>query len=469
MTCTTCASSQVSYKDPLATQTSVVTDHVTGLHHLLKKEILPAGIDPSIDRLTTALFHIAQLPNVPASAIDGIQAVGFLLEKVGTMALSTEIQNMLHTSLTETITNHVIAVISPHVASMQDTVLALKLPSPLAPPMTSTQSKTLPSPTPDSAPALTPDDLLPHVDSICTSVNTIQEKMPLLEAIHKHLVVTGSGDTLASISTSLDRTEMLVDNVGAGLTLVTEVVNTLLPSLDSTQTQMDILQGCLTSPPPPQTTQSPPAPSHTYSDAVKSPPRSQLVTAALAKVETWTRQVLFTPTPDQTLYTKTTDPGHVAVDIMDFMLTLQDKETPFTNVKSAVCLNNGNLLLELSSAEAAEWMRLEPIRNILSNSLGIDAVVKEHTYTLVVPFFPTLLEFTDLLLLSNIEMENELPPSSFHSIHWAKNPERCKPGQHVAHALLSVRAAEVANALLRDGLYVLRMKLFPKKDRKEPV
>ncbi|KIK12159.1 hypothetical protein PISMIDRAFT_18936 [Pisolithus microcarpus 441] len=420
---TTRASSQVSYKDPLATQTSIVTDHVTGLRHLLKKEILPAGINPSINRLTTALFHIAQLPNVPASAIDGIWAVGFLLEKVGATVLSTEIQNMLCTSLTEMIINHVIAAISPHVAFMQDTVLALKLPSPLAPPMTSTQSETLPSPTLDSAPALTPDDLLPHVESICTLVNTIQEKMPLLEAIHKHLVVTGSSDTLASISTSLDCMEMLVDDVGAGLTLVTEVVNTLLPSLDSTQTQMDILQGHLTSPPPPQTTQSPPAPSHTYSDAVKSLPRSQLATAALAKAETWTRQVLFTPTPDQTLYTKTTDPGHIAVDVMDFMLTLQDEETPFTNVKSAVCLNNGNLLLELSSSEAAEWMRLEPIRNILSNSLGIDMVVKEHTYTLVVPFFPMLLEFTDLLLLSNIEMENELPPSSFHSVHWAKNPE----------------------------------------------
>ncbi|KIK20586.1 hypothetical protein PISMIDRAFT_39861, partial [Pisolithus microcarpus 441] len=46
---------------------------------------------------------------------------------------------------------------------------------------------------------------------------------------------------------------------------------------------------------------------------------------------------------------------------------------------------------------------------------------------------------------------------------------RRKPGQRVAHALLSVRNADVANTLLRDGLYVLRTKLFPKKDKKEPI
>ncbi|KAI6026580.1 hypothetical protein PISMIDRAFT_73459, partial [Pisolithus microcarpus 441] len=43
------------------------------------------------------------------------------------------------------------------------------------------------------------------------------------------------------------------------------------------------------------------------------------------------------------------------------------------------------------------------------------------------------------------------------------------PGQHVAHALLHIENALVANCLLRDGLYVYCMKLLPKKDKREPV
>ncbi|KAI6102136.1 hypothetical protein F5141DRAFT_1217717 [Pisolithus sp. B1] len=220
----TCATSQASFKDPLATQISIITDHATGLHYLLKRDSLPLGINLTIDRLATALFLIAQLPNVLASAIDRIWAVAFLMEKVGTMTLAMEIQHMLCTSLTEMITNHVIALISPHIASMWDTALALRLPTPLASPTTNTQ-----------------EDLLPHVKSIHTSVNAIQKKMPLLEAIHKHLVGTGGGNTLASISASIDHRKMLVDDVGAGLSLVTEVVNTLLPSLNTTQAWIDSL------------------------------------------------------------------------------------------------------------------------------------------------------------------------------------------------------------------------------------
>ncbi|KAI6001327.1 hypothetical protein EDD15DRAFT_2516474 [Pisolithus albus] len=216
------ATSQASFKDPLATQTTTVTDHATGLRYLLKKEIHPAGIDPTVGSLTTALFLVAQLPNVPASAIDGVRAVAFLLEKVGATKLMTEIENTLRTTLSETITNHVVAAISPHIASIQDSALTLKQTVPLASPKTSTPNGIPPGTSPDPTPTQPPEPVLPHIQSIHSTVNSIHEKMPILEAIHKHLVVLGCGDTLASIGATLDRAEMLADDVGAGLSLVTE-------------------------------------------------------------------------------------------------------------------------------------------------------------------------------------------------------------------------------------------------------
>ncbi|KIK20585.1 hypothetical protein PISMIDRAFT_105479, partial [Pisolithus microcarpus 441] len=312
------ASSQANFKDLLATQTSIITDYATSLRHLLRKGVLQPGTEPTTDTLSTALFQIAQFPNVPASAIDGIRAVAFLLEKVDATALSLDIQNTLRTSLPETITNHVIAALSPHIASLQDSALALKHPIPPPPRLTPPQDDAPPDITPSPAPAQALEDLLPHVKSIHTT----------------------------------------------------------------------------------------------------------LVTSALAKAEIRARQVLFTPTPDQTLYSKSTDPGTIAIDILDATMAHQNEDAPYINVRSAVCLNNGNLLIELSSAEAAEWMRSTEVRTTLSSSLGINAVVKERTFTVVVPFFPTPLDISDPFLLTNIENENDVPPGSLHSIRWAKNPER---------------------------------------------
>ncbi|KAI6003076.1 hypothetical protein EDD15DRAFT_2192467 [Pisolithus albus] len=391
------STAQANFKDPLATLTTIVTDHDTGLRYLHKKEFLPAGTETTTERLATALFQIAQLPNVPATAIDGIRAVAFLLEKAGTTALVTEIHNTLRTSLSETITNHVIASISPHVASIQDAALALKSPPLLAAP-------TLDKPTADNpVNPLTPsnapnpvvthpgEDALPYIRSIQSTVNALQDKMPLLEAIHKHLVITGSGDVMASISTTLDRTEMLVDDVSLGLLQATDAVNSLLPALDSTQAQMAHLVGQMVTPIPPQLPQPNATPARSYSDVAKTPPTPQLASAALAKAETRSRQVLFTPAPGQTLYSKTTDPGSIAIDILDATIPFMCGEAPHVDIKAVVCLNNGNLLVELSTAEAADWLRSEETRKILSNSLGIDAVVKERTLTLPkTPSRPTL-------------------------------------------------------------------------------
>ncbi|KIK20054.1 hypothetical protein PISMIDRAFT_84786, partial [Pisolithus microcarpus 441] len=138
-------------------------------------------------------------------------------------------------------------------------------------------------------------------------------------------------------------------------------------------------------------------------------------------------------------------------------------------IKSVVCLNNDNLLLELNSEEVAHWIRTMPIRDSLSTKLGIEAVVKVPTFAIVVPFFPISHDLTALEFLSKIELENDIPPHSLHLAWWVKNPEHHKPGQQVAHALLHTTSAPVANRLLRDGLYVHCMKLFQKKDKKEPV
>ncbi|KAI6026581.1 hypothetical protein BKA83DRAFT_74666, partial [Pisolithus microcarpus] len=262
---------------------------------------------PTLSKLTTVLHLVTQLPHVPASAIDSIRAIAYLLDHVETTSFNVEFQNTVFPSLSETVANHVIASISLHIASLQDSV----------------------------------------------------------NSLHKHL--------------------------------------TSHPPVTSQ----------VHAPPQPL-----PQPTHLYSNAAKTPPHSHLAAAALAKAEMHTRQVLFTPTLAQTLYTKNTDPISIAASISDLLITLIDEDSPYANIKSAVCLNNSNLLLELNSEEAAQWVRTPPIKEALSTTLGIDTMVKVHTFAIMAPFFPVSHDLTDPTFLSEIELENDIPPHSLHSAQW---------------------------------------------------
>ncbi|KAI5992804.1 hypothetical protein EDD15DRAFT_2442092 [Pisolithus albus] len=439
------STSHASFKDPLTAQISTVTDQASGLRYLQKREFLPVGEPLTLSKLSTALHLVAQLPSVPASAIDGIRAIAYLLDHVNTITLSEEFQNTVLPSLSETVANHVVASISPHIATLQDSVTKL-------------QSGTPQQPNPDHASDQTIAALQLDVTSTRDSIKQLEGKLSILDTLHQHLATSGMVAPHSDPST-VERIETAVDLVHSSLTDVNLSIDVLLPSLNATQTQVNTLHKHLTS--------HPPTPSQGPTPRQPLPQPARLYT--LAKAETRARQVLFMPTPTQTLYTKNSDPISITGSISELLITLEDEDSPYVNIKSAVCLNNGNLLLELNSEAAAQWIRTPPVRETLSTKLGIDAVVKVHTFAVVVPFFPVSYDLTDPAFLSEIERENDMPPHSLHSTRWVKNPEHRKPGQCMAHALLHIGSASAANGLLRDGLYVHCTKLFPKKDKREPV
>ncbi|KAI5982881.1 hypothetical protein EDD15DRAFT_2490324 [Pisolithus albus] len=354
------STSHANLKDPLATQTSTVTDQASGLRYLQKRELLPVGDPPSLRNLTTALHFIAQLPHVPASAIDGIKAVAFLLDHVKTASHEAELQNSVLPSLSETVANHVIASISPHIASLQDSATKLQHGNPHPPQQ----------PLPNGSSEQIIAALLPDIASTRNSIKQLEGKLNILDTLHQHLATNGTVGSCAD-TTTLERIETAVDSVNLCLTDVNMSIDILVPSLTATQSQVNALHKYMTSQNP-ATPQGPVTslPARSYSDVAKTPPQSRLAAAALAKAETRSRQVLFTPSATQTLYSKNTDPASIAADIMDLLITLVDENSPHANIKSAVCLNNGNLLLELNSEEAAHWIRSAHVRETLSTKLG---------------------------------------------------------------------------------------------------
>ncbi|KIJ19213.1 hypothetical protein PAXINDRAFT_70215, partial [Paxillus involutus ATCC 200175] len=138
-------------------------------------------------------------------------------------------------------------------------------------------------------------------------------------------------------------------------------------------------------------------------------------------------------------------------------------------IKRVLRLNNGGLLIELGSEEAAVWLKSDQIRDNLADPLGIQAITKDQPYQLLVPFLPIVTNLEALTMLRNLESENNLDCGTITQAKWVKPPEKQAASQRVAHTVLTLCNPLSANLLIRDGLYFKQEKFFPRKDKKEAI
>ncbi|KAF9234669.1 hypothetical protein BU15DRAFT_52371, partial [Melanogaster broomeanus] len=301
------------------------------------------------------------------------------------------------------------------------------------------------------------------------------DKMPLaaIEAIRAVAFLLEEESVSKTTSTSLKMNlenvkqmhENLPSSVDTILTRLEEVKTSIMilkPSLDTTQFCLDSFIS--------KTAQEPVPPPRSYSDITRtSPPISTQNHAALARAAVRARQILFDPSPGQTLYSPTSPPAEVASRLNEAILSLRTEESPITTIKAILRLRNGGLLAEVNSEEAASWIKSKYIREKLITTLGIQANIKDRLYSIVVPYLPITSRTDSPSFLRTIEEENNLATGAINTIRWIKPIERRNPNQKVAHAILTTSDPMVANTLLKDGLYVNREKLYPRKNKREPT
>lgn len=138
-------------------------------------------------------------------------------------------------------------------------------------------------------------------------------------------------------------------------------------------------------------------------------------------------------------------------------------------VRAAVLLRGGGLLLELNSAEAADWLHEETNRRAFLDNLGTGASIKDRTYQVIVQFIPIEFNPDNDESLRQYEVANGLEKGSVLKAEWIKPARDRKPMQKVATARFYHRNANSANHILSKGAYILNKKTIPKKPRKEPI
>ena len=273
----------------------------------------------------------------------------------------------------------------------------------------------------------------------------------------------------ANLISTTARAEDAADAICSGTKEIKGIIDILTPSLDSVQSQLNSLATKITVTSAASNTSEPTIPK-SYSAAVKQssyPPAP--VSAALIRAATKERQVLFDPTPGNTLFTPESTPNEIAKVLQTAFQSTRKEDSPEVTVKAAQRLRNGGILVELTTAEAAMWIRTPEIRLEILKALNMPANIKNRTFPIIVPFVPITTPIEDVNWIRTVEEENSLSLGAIDSIKWIKPKERRTPEQRFAHTMFHFTTAEAANISLRDGIYINKEKLHPRKDKREPV
>lgn len=193
------------------------------------------------------------------------------------------------------------------------------------------------------------------------------------------------------------------------------------------------------------------------------------ISAALARAATRDRQILFDPVPGSVLFATEVTSAEIATKMKQAFTASQSDDTPDIQIKAITRLRNGGFITELTTTEAAKWIRTPENRLKITNALDLPATIKERRFSIIVPFLPIASNIEDTAWLRTVEEENNMMAGAIESANWIKPRQRRAPTQRVAHAIFHFADTHSANNTLRDGIYIGQEKLHPRKDKREPV
>ena len=145
-----------------------------------------------------------------------------------------------------------------------------------------------------------------------------------------------------------------------------------------------------------------------------------------------------------------------------------DTEATHT-VVSARRLNNGGVLFELNSEEAAAWINEAQHQIQFTAVLAPNVRIKTRVFPLVIQFIPLHFGPDRDNELRNIKGTNRLPHGAIDRAKWLKLVNQRLPSQMCGHALITFKRPEVAHMVLTNGLIVCQKQVYAEKCKKEPT
>lgn len=138
------------------------------------------------------------------------------------------------------------------------------------------------------------------------------------------------------------------------------------------------------------------------------------------------------------------------------------------NVQHIVKLQNGGLILQFETKEAAEWFKQPEILSSILPKIDSTAILKDRAYQILVPRVPVTFNPEEEEGLRELEEQNGMKDGTLRKARWIKPTYRRALGQRYAHLALLVSTPGEANVIIRDGMYICGIKAYPRKLKTEP-
>lgn len=129
-------------------------------------------------------------------------------------------------------------------------------------------------------------------------------------------------------------------------------------------------------------------------------------------------------------------------------------------------LRHGGCLYEMSSMEAAQWLKRDANMHTFQNKFGLNAVLKERHYPVVLKSMPIGFDPSEAIY-RQIELENGWNTRDLAIMHWIKPPKRRREGQQTAFAIAKFSNPKAANAAIMQGLTFRGQKIQAWRQMKE--
>ena len=117
-------------------------------------------------------------------------------------------------------------------------------------------------------------------------------------------------------------------------------------------------------------------------------------------------------------------------------------------------LENGGVVLELETEEAALWVLDSEVRKVFESNFGGSAKIVDKLFQVVVCFLPVTLR--DMLedTIPRIEENNSIATGTIAKCRWLKAPKNWSQGQRFTHAVLSVNDRLDACTMIQQGVII---------------
>jgi hypothetical protein len=137
--------------------------------------------------------------------------------------------------------------------------------------------------------------------------------------------------------------------------------------------------------------------------------------------------------------------------------------------RSANVLQNGGVVYEMNSKEAADWIKRPDVCAAFADGFGPTVTIKERNFPVVVECIPVQFDTSTKHAISRLEHDNNLPAGSISSGRNIRPPARRSQGQQHAHVVLQFKTKDSANLCIKNPIVVEGKLCDARKLAKKPV